>query len=270
MTFETREVSVQDGAPVELYTFTVYDTLYRYTSAAQNVTHQSQFYQAYAINRSEIESTDELPRNDLTIDCPLDFPILAFYDSAPPSDVILLSISRFHRGDLDSVVWWRGRVLNGKREGDRGLLYCENKFTALKRTGLRRLYTSMCPHVLYGPACRVVEASFSATATLDGVSGIELDSTAFAALPDGRLAGGLISWEPEAGRIERRGIKSHVGQRVEITHPIPGLESLATVTYSPGCTHQRQVCDQVFDNIVNYGGFPFVPRQNPMGNTSVF
>lgn len=270
MTFEIVEASVQDGAPVELYTFTVYGVNYRYTSAAADLVFASQTYVAYAINRPEIESTDELPRNDLDLDVPLDFPVLDFYDSAPPSDVIRLQIQRFHRGDNQAAVWWRGRVLNGERVGGKGVLHCENKFTSLKQTGLRRLYGAMCPHVLYGAACRKVEADVQISLQLDGVAGVQLSAAIFDTYDDGRFAGGIIYYEPSPGRIEKRGIKSHVGNTIEITHPIPGLLALTTILASPGCKHVREDCDGFHHNIENFGGFPFVPKQNPMGSTSVF
>src|SRR6185436_12461554 len=115
MTYEAREISAESGAPVELYIFRVYDVNYYYTSAATDQVVEGITYIAYPIDRSEFEETDQLPKNDLTLTCSLDFPSLAFYDNAPPSDVILLTVKRWHRDDNEVIPPWSGRVLNGKR-----------------------------------------------------------------------------------------------------------------------------------------------------------
>lgn len=273
MSFKENEESIESASPLELYVFTVYGTNYYFTSQGRDVTVDSILYLSYPLNRSEIENTDETPRNDMTIECDLDFPILAFYEAAPPSDVIKFQLKRIHRDDDDNelVTFWRGRVMNGKREKGRGKLYCENKYTSIKRTGLRRGYGRLCPHELYGTKCGAVENDFSFTTTLDGVSGIELDASFFATYDSGQLAGGVLYYEPTPGVIERRGIKSHVDTRIEITHPIPGLAALETVVVSPGCTHDLSAFGcQFFARELSYGGWPNVPRVNPMGNSSVF
>jgi hypothetical protein len=272
MSYDQYEQSVELASPVELYTFRVYGTNFRYTSAGTQQTVASLLYLPYALNHGPFESTDELPKNSIDIDCPLDFPVLDFYEGAPPSDVITLTISRFHRNDPDQElrVIWRGRVLNGKRIANMGKLYCENKFTSIKQMGLRRTYGAGCPHVLYGPACKAVEADFQITTTVDGVSGTEISAAIFDTFDDGRFAGGVVKFEPTPGRIEKRGIASHSGDTIVLTHPFAGLAALDSIIVSPGCKHDRPDCNDFFDNILNYGGFDYVPRQNPMGQTSVF
>lgn len=270
MAFESREESVEQGAPIELYVFRVYSTNYYFTTAAEDVTVGPVTYQATTLSRSAIEETSEIPRNNITLSVPSDFQMLAFYDGVPPSDVILLSILRMHRGDGDVQPWWNGRVVNGMRQGERGQLHCESVYTSLKRTGLRRLYSRLCPHVLYGAACRAQDSLFRVTVALDGVDGITLSSSLLSTFPDGRFAGGFIEWEPTPGRIEKRGIKAHTGSQILITHPIPDIQGLDEIKVYLGCQHTLTDCDDTFNNAVNYGDFPFVPRQNPMGQSSVF
>ena len=38
-------------------------------------------------------------------------------------------------------------------------------------------------------------------------------------------------------------------------------------TVYPGCSHNTTDCDTVFDNLDNYGGFPYLPSENPFGNS---
>ncbi len=270
MTFETREVSMQDGAPIELYEFSVYGTAHRYTTASVDQDVLTHTYTSTPMSRTEIEETNEIPRNDLTITVPRDFPILDFFDSSPPSDVILLKVTRLHRGDSTPVPWWSGRVLNGRREGNQGLLTCESIYTSLSRPGLRRQYSRLCPHVLYGAACKAVDSGFKVDTPLDSVDSITLTAAVLATFPDAKFAGGLLEWEQSPGVVQRRGIKSHVGNTILITHPMAGLAAFASVSIFFGCKHTLDDCRDTFSNTDNYGGFPYIQAINPMGATTVF
>lgn len=271
MTSEARDLSIQDGAPIELWEFMVYGQKYRYTTASEDYVFDSQTYLSPgALSHSEFEETTEIPKNNITLSVPIDFEILDYYDDVPPDDVILLSIFETHRGEDDAALKWTGSVLNGMRNEEGGELTCENIYTSLRRTGLRRIYSRACPHVLYGPACKAQDTAFRIQVQLDSVDGINITSSVLATFADGRFAGGLLEYEPTPGRIHRRGLKTHAGNAAVMTHALPGLDGLAQVFLYPGCKHDLPDCDDFFDNVENYGGFPFVPRQNPMGNTSVF
>lgn len=270
MSFDGHETSIQDGSPFELFTFRVYQQNYRYTNAATDQLIDALAYEAWPIERTEIKSTSEMEKQNITLEVPTDFPILRLYDTAPPSDVITLTVGSVHRGDDDIATFWNGRVLNASRDGNRGHLYCENIYSSMKRSGLRRQYGRLCPHILYGSACRAQDTLFRISCPVDSYVGLEVHSAILASYQDERFAGGFIEWEPTPGRIERRGIKRHQGDTLVITHPIEGLVALANVWAYLGCKHTVADCTDTFDNLVNYGGWPYVPRQNPMGQSSVF
>jgi hypothetical protein len=42
-----------------------------------------------------------------------------------------------------------------------------------------------------------------------------------------------------------------------------------TVNLYPGCNKSMDHCINRFDNILNYGGFPWIPGKNPFGGTSI-
>jgi len=276
MTFEARETSIQDGAPIELWVFQVYGVSYRYTTASEDYVFLSSTYKREVLSHSELEQTTEIKKNNVTLFVPGNFEIMQFYESMPPSDVIKLTIFETHRGDSDVISGWTGRVLNGMRKGPVAELYAENILTAGQRMGLRRPWCRQCPHVHYDPnSCKGPEADFEFTATLDSVAGRTLQSTAFQTAPAGEvptglsMAGGVIEYEPTPGRIEKRGVKSHTGSTIEITHPIDGMPTLATVRALPGCRHNPDDCVR-YNNRDNYGGVNHMTRKNPMGNVSVF
>jgi uncharacterized phage protein (TIGR02218 family) len=185
---------------------------------------------------------------------------------------VLLSIIRVHRGEAEQVPWWSGRVLNCDWRDGQAQLRCENIYTSLRRTGLRRLYQRNCPHVLYdGNSCRLLKGDFATPATVVSSDGRLVTLSGIGAIALGRLAGGFLEWVVSIGRTERRGIRSHGGGGLlELTHQIPDLPDGAAVIVYPGCAHNLEDCDTFFDNAVNYGGWPFIQDKNPMGGSNVF
>lgn len=270
MTFDAREVSDELGSPYELYIFRLYGVNYYFTTAATDQQIDATTYEAQPIKRTEISDANDLEKQNIELTVPQDFPILLLYDEAPPSDVITLQVKAIHRDDTEVVTIWNGRVIAGSRQGSSGRLYCENVFSSMRRSGLRRLYGRLCPHQLYGNACGAVSSSFRILVPVDAVGGLEVESTILSTYPDDRFAGGMIQYEPTPGKVLKRGIKSHVGSILTITHPMPELGALAEIYVYLGCKHTLTDCDETFGNAPNYGGWPFIPRLSPMGQSSVF
>src|SRR5690606_27902645 len=274
MGYNNYEISEDQGSPVELYEFSFQGMTYYYTSGESDFEYNTRTYTAESIGRTEIEETGDLPKNDLTLTVPYNFPVALLFRVAPPSDVVNLIVREIHRSDStdnEAIVKWRGRVLNARwNEDATASLVCENFLTSLRRTGLRRLYQRQCPHILYGAACGLANTSCAVSAQLTSGGGVSLQSPTFLALGDNHLDGGYVEWEKSPGSYERRAIRRHVGDTIEITYPIPGLTSLDTVTVYPGCDHTLDTCRSKFNNVVNYGGFPYIPQKNPFGGNSVF
>jgi uncharacterized phage protein (TIGR02218 family) len=275
MSIDTFEQSEQDAAPIELYEFTAGVNVLRFTSWHRDYLYQgATTFTTASIRRSAIEDSPELSRAPLDLTVARDFPIAELFRVAPPSYVVRLSVFRIHAGDTERALIWSGRVIDRTVEGSiAATLHCEPVMTGIKRLGLTRSYQRACPHALYseGPGrCNVSRAAFSVSANLSSVAGVFVNSFTFALQPDGYYAGGDLEWDAGSGRIEYRGIRSHVGTEIELTHPIADLAALDTVVVAAGCSHEITVCDSKFGNSANYGGFPNVPQKNPYGGGSVF
>ena len=271
MAFDSYEESAQSGAPVEFYIFRKGLDRLNFTSHDAAVTVDTVTYATAPISRSEIEETGEVAKSELTITVPHNFDAAGWFSPYPPSEVVTVEVWRYHRGDVDVDVkmFWIGRIMSVRWQGERAELVCESLVTSLKRPGLRRLYQRACPHILYGLACGVASVTFKHGCTLFAASGTTLQSADFDALADGYLAGGFIEWI-NGGNVERRAVRSHVGSTVVISHPIVGIESTSNVLAYAGCDHSIATCAAKFSNVANYGGFPNIPRKNPFGNNSVF
>ena len=273
MPFGDFEESVESGAPVELYLFSYSGGTFRYTSADADIDFQSATYTQTALSRSQVDDSSDVLKSSMNITVPEDFAVARLFEVAPPSDVVTVTIYRMHTtnpGDYATI--WIGRVLNAVWSVGSSVISCESVFTRMKTPGLRRIFSRNCPHLLYGPACRAQETLFQEVAVLNGLesAGFDVTSPSFSAHPDGYFAGGKLSFEASPGVVERRGIRDHVGDTVTMTHPIASLLATSVVTVAPGCARTRDVCVATFNNVVNFGGFPFIPPRNPFGGGSVF
>lgn len=269
MTYSAIESSRQLGSPVELLEFQYGFNLFRYTNQDRPyVVLSKTFLPVQKLERTALEESTELARNDLTITVPRDLPIAELFRVYPPSEEVSVTLYRVHRNDPDQEMetLWVGRVLNARWHGAAADLHCENLFTSFKRKGLRRLYQKACPHVLYGQACRVDRSLFRVVASVTAIDGAVV--TAPNALTDGWFAGGFIEWEKTPDNWERRWIKDHVGDEITLNQPIHDLVVGASLDLYPGCAHDKVDCDDKFNNILNYGGFTDIPQKNPFNTSS--
>ncbi len=158
---------------------------------------------------------------------------------------------------------WMGCVLGVEVADDAARIRCESAQVSLKRIGLRRLYSRACSHVLYSAACGA--KPIAAWATVVQVLGrsVEFDGGVPAAVA-GTLAGGWL--ETDAGARHMIVSESTVG--VELLYPV-AIEVGTGVQLTAGCDHSTSTCQSRFDNLDNYGGFPFIPTKNPF-STGIF
>jgi uncharacterized phage protein (TIGR02218 family) len=271
MTFEAYEETIQLGAPVELYRFNRQMFMWYFTSAATDIVHDARTWLAEPITRTGLESNAGEERGELKITLKRDNAIPAMFLAATPADVIGVTVYRLHVGDTDERAIWVGRVLAVDWKGSEAVLTCEPANTSLLRPGLRRLYSRQCPHRLYGPGCELSRATYNTTVTLSSVSGDAVSSNAFGAMSAGHLAGGILEWTDGSGMVERRMIVTHSGNNITIGSSIPGMPSNALVTVAPGCDHTTGAagCGK-FSNVVNFGGFPYIPSKNPHGGGPLY
>lgn len=271
MTYDAREISLQSGAPVEIYEFARAAQQWLVTSSPEPVVVDSITYTPHMIRRSSIEETQERARSAVKLTVARNFPIADLFRVSPPTDVISLTIKRYHRGDSQVVVIWSGRVLNCDWQGAEATINCEPVSTSLRRTGLRRMYQRQCPHVLYGSACGLSKDDYKLTANVDAISGTTISVSECSAQAAGYYAGGFVELSVGGGGLERRFITNHTGAVLTLSQAFgEDLAVGAEVNIYPGCNHTLATCKAKFSNLVNYGGFPFIPTKNPFDGSPIF
>lgn len=270
MSFDDRERSTQDGRPVELYTFARDGSTWRYTSGDRDVVLLGNTYAARALRRSEIEATNEKARLGIRITAPRTLEVVDLFRVAPPTQAVTLVLQQYHAGDGEVATLWTGRILAVSFQGLQAEIAAEPIYTSIRRIGLRRLYQRQCPHVLYGPACRVARAGFRVEGTVANVTGQVVAVAAALAFADGHFAGGYLEFAAAAGVTERRFILEHTGAALTLSSGASDLAVGAAVALLPGCDHTLATCAAKFGNAANYGGFPYMPTKNPFGGDPIY
>lgn len=281
MTFAAREESRYLGQPVDLYLFRygdAPDAFFAYTDAEDAITDSGILYRPIPIMRGAINSSGTLDKAALEIRTPQNVELAELFKLYPPSQVVTLIIRQAHIGDPDgqALVIWTGRVLGCKRVVNEATYTCEPVSTSLKRAILRRHYQYGCPHVLYGPQCKASKAAATATATVKAVAGpvVTFDAGWNGSTPLNKFRNGLMEWLSPNGSREVRSVLRLTLALGEVSVVLGGtalgLSADMEVSIVLGCNHNGDDCEDLHNNILNYGGQPWIPTDNPIGLKNTF
>lgn len=262
MTFATFETSVESGRPIELYTFTVGATITRYTSAEDSINFLSNTYLPKQITRTDPTQVSDDRRATIEVTLPTEDAIAQQYISVPPGQLMSLQIIRLHRGDTDYLVIWDGNVIacTFKREGAQAVLSAVSSESALSRPIPRFKFSGLCNHMLYDGRCQVLKASFAYTGAVGAVSGNTVEVVGLeAAKGTGWALGGYVKQPDDS---DFRQVRGQSGDTLTIPLPFNAPPS-GTLIVQAGCDHTLATCKAKFSNVVNFGGFPYVPTKNP-------
>jgi Phage conserved hypothetical protein BR0599 len=273
MAFAPFEESRQKAMPVTLYQF-IYDTAplsqFCITDAEQAIVNAGVTYDPVPAMRDAIVSSGTLDRTTIVVRMPRDIEFAEKFRVYPPTVPVSLIIRQGHLTDTPTpefLVVWSGRVLSVGREGDECTISCEPVSSSLRRPGLRRNYQLGCPHVLYGPECKANRTAATRSTTVSSKSGTSITLPAgwngsFAAQ---KFREGIAQWTNDDGGTEKRKILSVSGNTLSLGGLLRDLDVGDPVSVILGCNHQMSDCLNLFDNIHNHGGCPWIPLKNPTG-----
>lgn len=269
------EKSRAEGSPVTLYYIAWGDTpssYDAYTDAEQEVMHNGVTYKPIPITHGNITSSGTLDKATLAIMTPTDTELAGRFISYPPGRVISCIIRQGHAEDADQEfpVVWSGRIISASYDSDDNQyqLTGEPVSTSMKRPGLRRRYQYGCPHVLYGQSCRASKDDATVTTTVTAISGSSI--TLVSGWPgegqSEKYIGGMIEWTTAVGNKEARSILRNPDNRsFLVAGRLSGLTEGAQIDVILGCGHTMEDCRALHNNILNYGGCPWIPLENPIG-----
>jgi len=267
MTYAAYESSVESGTPLELYVFATGSVVTRLVTSESNFTLGFDTYTASAVKRDRVKQSSDPFKDGLRVSFPRGDEFASQFIGVSPDAITTLTIYRGHYGDPDAQfqVYWKGRVIGARATENEIGLDCESVFTSIQRPGLRAKFEYGCRHTLYGTECRVSSTIYrhvgsvliTSTPTVIDVSGADT----YAA---GYFNGGMLI--DSFGTP--RGIVSHSGTSITLTRQFVSLP-VGAVTLHPGCDHLKETCNTKFNNLDNFGGFPYIPSRNPFNGSSI-
>jgi uncharacterized phage protein (TIGR02218 family) len=244
----------------ELYEFRVGTSfIYRTTSSNTAITYNNFVYEPSPVLRTNITQGADPLRAPITITFPKSNEFAYNYVGYSPDFSSTVTILRGEIGGSTWNVVYKGRIGESIANNNFVELSCESIYTAIQRDGLQARYEYTCRHLLYSSQCGANPTSFSAAGTVSNISGTTLTVTAASSQANGYYAGGII----RDSFNNQRYILSHTGSSLVINRAWVDLAIGTAVTITAGCDRSQTTCLNKFNNIANFGGFPWIPIKNP-------
>lgn len=274
MTYSAFETSREGGRPIEIYRFIQGGATFEYTSAEDELTVNLITYLPEAITRGKIGQSPSDRKTVLEITVPSTNTFALRFRPSVPAARARITIQRLQRSDFPSpevVTIFDGYVSSVafEEDGKVAKIACTPVTAAQSRPVPRFSYQGMCNHVLYDDGCKVddTDAQWRLTATATAVDGAVVTVSGAGAFGADWWVGGFMEIN---GGDDSRLILSQSGDDLQLLLPFPGSITGGNVTIFAGCDHLIETCDSKFSttedalsNVINYGGFAFVPTKNP-------
>lgn len=227
-------------------------------------------YQPWPIKHSDLHSAGDLDKSDVTVTMALHNGLLGEFVAFPPSQVVNLTIFQGHVEDPATLTnypaVWLGRVTASEVADYELSLSCAPVSSSIQRPGLRRNYQLGCPHVLYGSECRARKSAATRTRTAATVTSNNVTLVGDILAERAACIGGTLEWTRADGKREIRTITnvSADGFTLSIRGGTRGLTAGMSLSIVFGCARNMAACRDIHNNIINFGGQPFIPLDNPL------
>ncbi len=221
-------------------------------------------FAASAIENTNALSTDNLDITGvLSSDAISDADIAAGrYDQAR-IDVYLCNWQDLSQGTIQLRRGWLGELT---RKGSAYQAEVRGLHDLLQRP-VGDVFSPECRHKLGDSKCTVNLASYTVTGSAAGASDRRTFGDLSRGEPDGTFNGGLVTWTSGQNAGLSMEIKSFYGGIFELWLPMP-YDITGGDGYSiyAGCDKRFDTCRNTFNNLVNFGGFPYLPGLDRMLN----
>ena len=278
------ENSRTSGIPFELYEFVYGDGTadrFGYTDAEKTLTLESDEYVPLAISRGAIKSKGRQKNGEMEIIVPRSSEIAGLFRGNAPRRVVFVRIfagylpgrdvpSAWSSESSTASLIWSGRILEASPKKGAVTLTCDTLGAGMRRVGLTRYYTRECPFILYGNRCGANRAAATypgIVATVGAKTLTFTNDTWRAPREEVDFVGGILEWAGPFG-TETRMVVSFKDGILTADGPITDVAVNDTVNVLLGCQRVTASCIALHDNITNYGGTPYIPVKNPIGQNN--
>jgi len=254
-----KEKAVQHK-PVELYKIWQGDSYFYHTNGDSSVEFEGNTYTPATISRGSIQYNAQLEANSIEVTFSKAFsPVLEFI-AANPATVLWIEVSRLFRDLLsEKSILFIGQIQKVTVKGVSIQATCVGLEFFLRQPIPTQRYQVQCNWDVFSPECGKSSSGFQLAVSNVTVDGLRISHSDFGTKPDNFFKWGRLSFHGH-----ERLITEHTGNVVTIRYPIPGLVSGESVFVLAGCDGKLSTCQVKFDNIGSFGGFPYIPLENPV------
>ena len=262
--YRDKEQSISQSAPIEGYKFVGTFKTYRYTSSDKAEYIAGELYLPIAVKRPRANAgTQDDDNLSLDLVFPFDCEVVLDYAYSLSPPTLELTVLRAQRDSDTSIVWepfWKGKVRGFSIAGREATIKVPSIFSLLLQGEVPNVYyQAPCNHVLYDEYCAVSRAANTYEGDVLSVNSTQVTVDGLAAVTNELAAGELVNTR----NGERRLILSNVGTLAEVAYPFVDLIVGDTVQLVRGCDHSFATCKAKFANGINFGGYPYIPADNP-------
>lgn len=223
-------------------------------------------FKSVSISRDEIEK--KFGADQFKVTMPLDLQPSNFFKRFNPKNIVTLTV--FFESDIhinNYKILFKGFVDNVDFDvKNNTITYKLSRFQELlEKTIPTRTYSASCPFGLYSVDCSLNKDDFK---NILNVSNILIDTTRKIITTDD-----LLSFDDKifsSGFIQINDgeeiilATKHSSNTLYLLYPLQtDLVDITEFRIFYGCNKNTDNCQNRFNNIDNYGGFPFVPSKNP-------
>lgn len=164
-----------------------------------------------------------------------------------------------------TVIMFAGRVAEIDASGSLATFSINSHLELLNQNLPRNLYQAACLNALYDSGCTLNSASFAVTGS---VSTTSAQSIVYASLPQvtGYFDLGMLTFTSGVNTGVSRTVKTYLQgspSSIAFIAPFPSAPNAGdTFSIIPGCDKQQSTCQNKFNNLQHFRGFPYVPENS--------
>jgi len=266
-TFDQLESSQRLSQPVELYTFAIGAEEFFYTSSEDLITVDGIDYEPEpGLQRTSVKQGRDSGKGSIQVRLPATNPFAVKWQLRAPGLPGSVTVVRVQRDESPSIgttlaLEFFGTVRNVgfPDEGLEAVIETASLEAARNRSVPRYGFSAQCNHFLYGPGCNVDPNLHKVSASVTAENGAEITVPGTSAFPTQFIAGYV---KPQ-GVSDFRLIVDQVGDVLTLDLPFKQPVLSTMVDTFKGCDHVIDSdCLNVFGNVIEFGGWPFIPSRN--------
>lgn len=260
--YTAKEIATE-RKPVELFHIWYGSTHYYYTNGDVSVAYGGNTYTPAMLQRGPLERDNTL--NIVKMDIGFSYlenPVID-YIAQNPVALVWITVMRLFRDQspLEAGVVFIGQIKTVTFQGNLGKVECVGFEHYLSRPLPLYRYMRQCNWKLFSTQCTVSVSNYSYTLNVSSISsdGLTIVCAALPVLVNDYFAQGEIVFSSE-----RRMITTSASTSLYVRFPFKSLSVGDSVTVYAGCDGNITTCRDKFGNVINFGGTPYVPVDNPI------